>query len=267
MSWLEFEKKCVYYLNNRFGNNNISFKNIGVHNSNMPDIVVLNNLNIEFCMEAKMPNAQSGQFVLLDDNTKFVYSEKNKSEINKFSEIIINYINDNYENYKNVTTKSIEIDLDSNIFNDWIINHYAKKNVKFIISIKPNGEYIIFPLIKFFKYFKIKSNFRIKTSGSRNISRAKINEFKTIFHENYGKSIIKEISNKFLLKTNQPIPDKTKISDGLNRYQLNKIDYGYYEIRQLSNTNNPNVIFSIELIDLDNSDDFAYFTNTIEKLK
>ncbi|WP_313018939.1 hypothetical protein [Acetoanaerobium noterae] len=56
-----------------------------------------------FYIEAKMPSAQSGQFVLLPDSDKkeFVFSPRNKSKIDENVQFIIDHMNKNFSKYEN----------------------------------------------------------------------------------------------------------------------------------------------------------------------
>lgn len=94
----------------------------------------------------------------------FVFSPRNHSEPNEMTNIIINYMNHDFDRFNNAGTAGQALDIDAAIFADWIIEHYKNKNVKYFISYDRN--YIIFPIRKFKEYFDITANYRIKKSGS-----------------------------------------------------------------------------------------------------
>lgn len=90
--WRQFELECVDYLKKQYGN---FFEHLGFSDSTTSDIKY-NRGDKSFFIEAKMPQAQSGQFVLLPDlkNRKFIFSPRNKSEMDKvkFSVIDSDYM-------------------------------------------------------------------------------------------------------------------------------------------------------------------------------
>lgn len=46
-------------------------------------------------------------------------------------------MNANFESYKNVSTSGIDLEMDKNEFNSWIVKHYLDKNETFVIPIRP----------------------------------------------------------------------------------------------------------------------------------
>ncbi|WP_343102059.1 hypothetical protein [Romboutsia sp. MSSM.1001216sp_RTP31141st1_G3_RTP31141_220114] len=249
MNWELFEKESTSYLNSTFGNDRISFQLQGSHDSTVADIKTYIDGNFKFSIEVKKKSAQSGQFVLLDNGNQFIYSPKNKSDINEFSRLILEYMNKNYSTYRDVSTNALEIALPQKIFESWIKNHYLNKEVKYIIT-NNDSNYIIFPLDKYGEYFNIKANFRIKGSGSSNMPKSDQEVFSNLIKDKYCDNEITFDGKKAYCIIDTDIPDKSKIFCNKNnrRYQLNKISPKKYEIRKLSNTRNANVIFSIELI-------------------
>ncbi|MCB2356902.1 hypothetical protein [Clostridium estertheticum] len=245
-NWRLFELNCVDYLNNIFSNHILKFLGTGQSDSTTSDIVALKNGQVLFNIECKMPDAQSGQFVLFQQNNQFVFSAGNKTEENEFTDLIISYMNDNFEYYKNVTTKSMSINLPPTVFENWIKGHYINKGVKFIITSERNGNHIIFPISEYGKYFEIKADFRIKTSGSSHLSRSYENTVINLFKLNYGPCSIEWDGKKAYLVTSLILSEKIKMADDNHRYQLNK-DGNKYLVKMLSNTHNANVIFRINL--------------------
>lgn len=259
-NWRVFESSCLTFLNYNFGNGDLEFVGEGQSNSTSSDIQLYKNHTRLFDIESKMPIAQSGQFVLLDSNNSFVFSKKNKSDENKFSDLILQHINDNYDLYKNVSTAGIDIKINRHIFENWIINFYQSKNVKYVIT-KGELDYILFPLRKYGDYFSITATFRIKKSGSRDLSKRCESELKNLVNENFNTSCsLKWIGKKAYINNTFDIPDKTKLYGEKYDYQLNHDSNGYL-VRILSNTNNANVIFSVSLNkeqDLDDIKEFIY---------
>lgn len=237
-SWEINEKECFLYLINNYGN---KFILEGSHNSNISDIKVKNK---NFYIETKSIKSQCGQFVVLEEGNKFIYSSKNKTSINEYSNYIINHMNNNFDLFTNITSKPINIILDTNIFYSWVKNFYKLKNVKyFITKVNPNI-YILIPLENIDNYFNISACYRVKKSGSSNVTKNNFDEIKLLL-TNINFNFI-NINKKIFIKTKSNINEKLK---GYNyTYQFKLIDKDLYEIKRLSNTNNPNVIFSIELI-------------------
>ena len=95
MQWKIFEEECLKYLNGKYGN---YFKLQGKSNSTVSDIY-FNGEGNSFYIEAKMPTAQCGQFVLLPsvENKKLMYSNKNKTQQNEFSDEVIKFINNAFK--------------------------------------------------------------------------------------------------------------------------------------------------------------------------
>lgn len=237
-SWEINEKECFLYLINNYGN---KFILEGSHNSNISDIKVINK---NYYIEAKSIKSQCGQFVVLEENNKFIYSNKNKTSINEYSNYIINYMNNNFHLFTNVTSKPIDIMLDTNIFYSWVKNFYKLKNVKYFITKVNSNNYIIIPLDNIDNYFNISACYRVKKSGSSNITKNNFDEIKSLLN-NIDFTFI-EKNEKIFIKTKSHINEKLK--GHVYTYQFKLIEKDLYEIRRLSNTNNPNVIFSIELI-------------------
>lgn len=243
--WEIFESDCVNVLNREYSKYNVTFEGTGKSDSTQSDIKVLKNKSLLFFIECKMNVAQSGQFVLLPKDTHFIYSPGNEFEINEFSQVILNYINDNFELYKNVGTASLDIPLSKEIFNSWIINHYKSKNAKYIIT-SYNSLGLIFPIEKLGDYFNVTANFRIKGSGSSSLPTSHSNAVSNFFSQKYGSSYSRMYTNgnKYLVECSTRIPDKTEFSLDSTRYFIREQGNNTYEIRKLSNTRNANVIFS-----------------------
>ena len=67
-AWKSFEKECCDYLNRAYGNERVQFVWDGGSDSTSPDIMVFINGRNAFNIEVKSPQAQSGQFVVLNEN-------------------------------------------------------------------------------------------------------------------------------------------------------------------------------------------------------
>ncbi|MDD4298901.1 MAG: hypothetical protein PHS98_04680 [Bacilli bacterium] len=259
-NWEKFEQQCCDYLNKYYGSQKIRFQLCGKSNANDPDILVIkNNVNI-FNMEVKMPNAQSGQFVVKNIDAVFVFSEANKSDAAE-AEAIIEHMNENYELYENVSTSSIPIEMEQNEFAAWIINHYLSKNEKYLIT-HNSKNFIILPIEKYQNYFNIEANYRIKKSGSSDVSKKNINEIEEYFSGLGEDCDFTYNGEKFYLNKPQMVLHE-EIHVGKYDYSVREVSEAGSYIRRLGNTKNANVIFNIALISDQDDDDLDCFINDL----
>lgn len=257
-----FELSCYEYLINHYKSANVKFQHEGGMISTKSDIAVIKNNNISFFIEAKDSLAQSGQFVLIpNESTKcFIFSPRNHSKPNEMTSIIIEYMNLNFNKFNNAGTAGEALNIDTSIFAEWIITHYKEKNVKYVISY--NNKYIIFPIRKFAEYFNISANYRIKKSGSGKPAQKDIEIIKKTVSELYP-SVIFSQENKKLYALISDQVNKEKFCIGKYTYYFSKQSQNTYEIRRLSNTYNMNVIFSIKLKKDQDIEDLKEFENDI----
>ncbi|MDD7461464.1 MAG: hypothetical protein PUK67_03155 [Prevotellaceae bacterium] len=264
-NWEKFEEACFSYLKKHFANKEINFIKTGGHTSTHSDILCSRQNKPQYYIEAKMNQAQCGQFVLFPDSTqqKFIFSERNKSD-EKYAHAIIDYLNLHFEEYKKPSTKAIACS--SNLLSQWIINHYQEEyQVKYVITQAENGQYIIFPIERFEHYFSIIAVYRTKKSGSANPSVKDINELSILLQNNKytnssimrkGKYVFAQIPNL----TNASITLSGKTSSFLFKKTADNI----YKITKLSNTYNANVIFSITLKQSQDIADLEHFKNSLQ---
>ncbi len=240
--WQKFENECCEYLNNTYGTNNINFVCDGGSDSNSPDIRgYIDGVN-KFNIEVKSTSAQSGQFVVLNQDNRFVFSPRNKSSAEE-ADVFLRYMNDNYDRFSTATTSGVNLDIDINDSNKWIIGHYLKKNSRFVITRDDNG-FVVLPTEKYGEYFETTCKYRIKKSGSSDVSPRDADKVKELF----GAQSYKYVNGKKLYIEADSYSIKAKKSlDGFDYFISEKLDGGYLYIRKLSNTRNANVIFSIKL--------------------
>lgn len=188
-NWKEFEADCALHLNEKYGGEKISFISKGASDSNVPDIEVMKQNKCIFSIEVKMNEAQSGQFVTLSNGSQFFFSKRNRTEKTENTELILRYINDNFDKYKNVSKTGVSIDLDDieekQAFERWIINYYKSKNSLFLISKHKSGEYCIVPVEKFGAYFNITCTLRTKLSGSDRITGQHFDSVKKFLEDDF----------------------------------------------------------------------------------
>lgn len=255
--WKNFENNCFVYISDKFKDNAI-FEKIGDSNSNYSDIFAkcLIGTKKSFYIEVKEPSAQCGQFVLLPDLLKrqFRYSPNNKSNINEYSEKIIEIMNKDFDSFANAGTKGKKIEFQDceQIFYAWILDYYKGKGVSFFItqSRRINSKYIIFRLQDFSKYFNVSASYRTKKSGSRSVPQRQRQDVLEILEHNYfiPNQNIQLDNNDIIFSFDGPI-NKNEFNIDNKRYLLSQIadNPNFYKVRELSDTKNQNVIFSISL--------------------
>lgn len=243
-TWEQFEIDCTRFLMEQFGEY-ATFIHQGRSDSTVPDIKVTTKKNKQFYIESKHSPAQCGQFVLLPnvETRKFEYSRLNSTEINKFSQVIINHMNNNFEEFKEAGTagKNIEFDNCQNVFNDWIVKTYKDKGVKFFIT----NNNVILPIEEFAEYFDVSAKYRIKRSGSSSVGSGNIDKVTEYLKSTFSNIELKTTYDKIFIYTNDNLHNQRFII-GRNEFMISKRENNF-EVRKLSNTFNANVIFSIEL--------------------
>lgn len=260
--WEQFEQRCYEYLKKLYTTKSTDFKHEGGTDSTKSDIAVIKNGKTDFYIEVKDATAQSGQFVLLPDESreKFVFSPRNRSLPNQMTNIIIEYMNKNFQRFNNAGTAGQHLNIDSAVFAKWIVEYYKNKHVKYIISY--NNEYIIFPICKFEQYFNVTACYRIKKSGSREPAKKDIHDIKEIIKEHYTTAKFSQKEKKLFVDLSEKVC-KDKFVCEKYIYCLSKQNSGCYEVRKLSNTYNMNVIFAIKLIKNQDKNDLEEFKSDI----
>lgn len=242
--WEDFEIQCTKYLNENF-NDYARFTHQGGADSTTPDILVETNVGDSFYIDAKLSPAQCGQFVLLPNlkTRTFEYSSLNVNPLNKYSEIIMNYMNKDFDAFREAGTagKDIEMPQGSELFTDWIIKTYKDKGTKFFIT----NNYTILPIEQFKEHFNVTAKYRIKRSGSSNIGKKHLKSVMThISTHDYAMTDSHFIEDKLFIVSPQQLHNQRFILCGTEYMFSQRGDK--YELRKLSNTYNANVIFSIK---------------------
>jgi hypothetical protein len=260
MTWREFEVVCLAYLRQRYSPPGVEYHRHGESNSTKSDIEVTTPKGT-FYIEAKMPIAQAGQFVVLFDADGFVFSPLNKDFQNEYSNQLINIMNSSPEVYADPGTKGSPLLAPQSQLVGWVETHYQNKNVKFLISQNNAGYFVIIPVDKIGEYFKVSAIYRVKRSGSSYPSLANTPEIRKAM----GNSITDlNFVGKRLIVRAEGFSDKDRVIGNNYTYQLNLIRPNTFEVRRLSNTANANVIFSVELKQEQDPKDLATF---VSKLK
>ena len=176
-NWEKFEQEATAYLNETYKHLSVTFQNTGGKDANTSDIKVMKGHQTLFSIEAKYSPSQSGQFVLLEEDGKYVFSPKNRFEDNPYTNDIIMHLNEYKSIYNPVGQESIEIQYDPNVFAGWIQDHYRSKESEFlIVSDQLNGYKAIIPLEELQRYFVVQAFLRRKRSGSRHLSQKRKND-------------------------------------------------------------------------------------------
>lgn len=250
--WKEFEKLSVDFLKSNIRNKDISIKHFGNSDSTKSDILVTyNKSGKSFYIETKMPISQTSQFVVELDDNKFVYGKNNTFKTNEYSEKIIDLLNRNFDYYKNVGKRGMEVSAPPDIALGWIKSNMNNKNVKFVMSKDSKGKIVSIPLENFNDFFDIKTILRRKRSGTNKLSKKYYDDFIKNIKINFKNNIIKIYTknNRLFVKFDMELSKEDCYieSDLLleKRYYLSKIDKNTYQVKLTSSTNNPNIIFEL----------------------
>lgn len=256
--WSLFEIYACDYLNKSIGNSNVLFKRLGSSNSTANDIEVYSNSKYLFSIEAKYSPSQSGQFVIIDQKDKYEFSIGNNFENNEYSREIIRILNTNKKHYTPLGQKAVKLEIDSAVLAGWIISYYKEKDCQFIItSDELNGYKAIIPITDIQQYFNVTAVVRRKRSGTRHLPKYKFEESVNALkvHTNaLGFELIEVVKENS--KTLVEFKEDNMISHKSQRYFGEHNEYylsdasakNEYYIKVRSNTNNLNVIFSLEYI-------------------
>lgn len=243
MTWQENEDNCVNFLNDYYGD---YFKLNGGCDSTSSDIYYSKD-GVNFWIECKSTDSQAGQFVLFpnEECKYFEFSDSNKTKATMPSvKEIIDFMNVNFDQFKNPGRGGRVINLDQKLFANWIVAMYKNKGVKFVIVYEEfSKEYIIFPVERFSEYFNIECKYRIKRSGSRPFLPSHRNDFMQAIQKLgiEGELIAKDVfQSVFNL-------DRKRINGEFNTFFLKMVNDNLYKVRVLSKTMNSNVIFQIHL--------------------
>lgn len=241
--WEEFEVQCTDYLNHRFGQW-AKFFHQGGSDSTVADILVETYSGKSFYMDAKHSPAQCGQFVLIPDldSRKFEYSSQNVNRINCYAEMIMDYMNRDFDAFREAKTAGKDINMPNatEVFAGWIIQSYRDKGVEFFIT----NEYTIFPIEQFSDYFDVSAKYRVKRSGSGNVGKGRMESvIDYICSQDYAIPGFRADGDKLFVNSAYDLHERRFIFRGME--YMFSLRGEEYELRKLSNTYNANVIFSI----------------------
>ena len=168
-------------------------------------------------------------------------------------------MNSNISVYSNPNSTAIPIQITEDILANWIKEHYNAENVKFIITSTETSNFSssfikILPLEELEDNFKISAVLRRKKSGTVGMPAKYYLEVTQLLKEKVGNNFI--LSKDGNLKYDGGDLDKKYLGED---FYIRKEGSGY-QIRKRSNTNNPNIVFSLKYNGLHKSEG-------LEKLK
>ena len=242
--WQDFESSCTDFLNDTFGEY-ANFIQEGGSDSTIPDIKVITSKGV-FYIDVKHCPAQCGQFVLLPNiaTGSFEYSPLNVNRINDSARRIMEYMNEDFDEFREAGTAGKDIDMinGSEIFADWIIQTYKNKGAEFFIT----NDYKIVKVDDFSKCFNVSAKYRIKRSGSSSVGKSRISTISRYLKDEFDSiTSIRAQGDKLFVNSTRNMHGIRFVYGGYE-YMISQRDDAY-EIRKLSNTYNANVIFSIQL--------------------
>jgi len=247
--WEKFEEKSQKYLNDHLSEFGISVILKGGSNSYETDLYLHNQSNeFLFSMDSKFCPAQCGQIVIIDNGAQFELSKDSKTS-NPYTESIVNLINKTYTHFVENSHKVIPILGIDNELRHWVENHYKEKKCLFIISTtKLDTFYNIIPITEIEEVFTISAVFRRKRSGTRDVPKKNLLEVKGLLTKHLttlgvSNFQIKTLGNKLILgQLSKSIDNKELYFDN---YYLSDIGDNEYRVKMRAQTNNPNVVFSM----------------------
>ena len=252
MPWIDFEKNVTDYLSKNIDTDGIEFIQSGGSNANEPDINVFREGCPIFSIECKKSTSQSSQFVLIDKNNSFEWSDQNTTDPIS-TEKIIDHMNDHYPYYsKTKENGSINNELicGKDLMFDRVINHLKSKSKLVASSDHDNGfgpnsydnPLSIFHIDDMKQHFEISGTYRTKRSGT---SPATEGDLELLPDEIYP--LIRTHDGRFhIYDPNKERGDYHGPDNTLFLSKTVKVG-GLREIRKRSMTNNANVIFTLKL--------------------
>ena len=250
--WQDLESKGAMFLNNLFPC--VQFTGSGGSDANESDIIVTNQYGKNlFTIEAKMTPAQAGQITVIDDES-FALSEQSRNPDNPYNNQIIAYLNENYHNFSPAGRTGQALNIPENILINWVKHHYHSKGNTWILSIAKDStlsksSLTLVPINELERYFTVNSVFRIKQSGSQNVSKTRREEAIQAIQEAYPSiNIATDIvfDDKKMYLTAYIGSGKQRLNNG---YFIGARKDEKYVItrRNMTENPNPNIMFEIRL--------------------
>jgi hypothetical protein len=242
LAWKRFESDSCDFLKALIGGI-AQVECLGSSDSTVPDIRVTPTKGKPFFVEAKLCPSQAGQFVVDPDfETGTVkFGDKNKTEENMYTSEILKFLSGNIRDLKDSRKPITEVLPNRpEVLSGWIMQYYREKDVAFFIS----NDMRIVPIDKVDYAFKVSAKCREKKSGSRRTPKKDFAPLSEFLKSEFGGSRVTRVRDKFVWLIESDLSG-TVFKFGSSRYMFS--GSGPFEIRKLGNTNNLNVIFSLEL--------------------
>ena len=251
--WELFEKEACDYLNYMYRGKPITFEASGGKNAFTSDIKAYIGDEYLFSIESKYSPAQSGQFVIIEEENEYKLSTLGYSN-NKYTQEIINHLNSNKNYYTPRGQSSINIDIDKSILSSWIVEHYKSKDSYFVItSTKLNDYKVILPTEEIHQYFDVSAVIRRKRSGTGNVAKSKVNDCISklkdhLYENNIGLKKINSINNKTIVELdgNNELEKSLRYFGEVYYLSPTPQEPNKFTLKSRAKTNNINVIFSLK---------------------
>lgn len=247
--WKIFEQNASSFLNTLYPN--FKFETIGSTDSNVPDIKAFDKEGKHlFNIEAKFSPAQAGQIVILNNGSTFEFSDKSMNKRINSTDLIIEYLNNNYNKYAEVAQSAILIEVDSELLYSFIEEQYHLKGNQWIIASSQasslnSSSVCLIPANELRDNFEVSASLRRKKSGTRDAPKKNREHVKKIISTIWDEYDIETDGKKTILRRDIG-SHPCELPDNL---YLSKKGDNEYEIKVRSNTNNINVMFSLKLKD------------------
>ena len=270
MRWQDFEnagEKFLKKLSNEKVNILGPLEGSGGSNSNAPDLKIFKNNKLKFIIEIKKWESQISQFVVKKDEVNSTFNLGNIKSPAEFKTVkILDHMRKNYEYYKFPNRSGIKLKCDDSLIYDCIDDYLKEKSIEFILTSDKKNNFFLIHKSNFRKNFKVRGLCRLKKSGTRHLSKNRESsvieflkdKFKNASFKKDDKGVIINFNESTSIKKNQ----KINFEDiELHLSQIQNSESYYIKIK--SKTNNPTVIFTIELISKPYNEDNALYLEMI----
>lgn len=250
--WKNFEENACSLLSEQFGALGILFAIEGGTNSHAQDILASCN-GKTFYIEAKLSPCQSGQIVLLlNDEEQYTFSQESVFQQNPYLDEIIEHVNNNIVLYGSVGTRSLKINIESEVAFNWIINHYKiDKKSEWLISSSAEQKLttqntLLTPIEQIKDFFNVEVVMRRKKSGTRDLPQKEKEIFESLYLKTFGQEIDVVFQNSQSIIQVAQTPHTLYIGDSyfLSQNSENGLNY---RVKKRSSCNNINILFCLVL--------------------
>lgn len=270
MRWQDFENSAEKFLK-KLSNGKVNIhgpmEGAGGSNANTVDLKIFKNNQLKFNIEIKKWESQISQFVVKKDEVNSTFNLGNLKSRAEFKTVkILDHMRKNYEYYKSPSRSGIKLKCSDSLIYECIDDYFKEKDIEFILTSDKENNFFLVHKNNFKKTFKVQGLCRLKKSGTRHISKNRevsvINFLRHKFNgasfKNDDKGIIINFNGSTSIKKNEKINFE---NIELHLSKIQNTDSNYIKIK--SKTNNPTVIFTIELISKPYNEDNALYLEMI----